>query len=120
LVLTPTTHASPTPNCSPANGPADCVAFLRRAHTWYRERGITIERVLSDNGNGYRSHAWAAACSELGIARRYTRSRRPQTHGKAEALVKTLLREWAYRFAYASSSHRGRALPSYVRWYNQH
>ena len=76
--------------------------------------------MLSDNGNGYRSHAWAAACAELGIARRYTRPRRPQTNGKAEALVKTLLREWAYRFAYPTSVHRARALPGYLRWYNKH
>ena len=87
---------------------------------WYWERGIGIERVLSDNGNGYRSHAWAAACAELRIARRYTRPRRPQTNGKAEALVKTLLREWAYRFAYLTSSYRARALPGYLRWYNLH
>jgi transposase InsO family protein len=83
----------------PGEGPNECVAFLGRAVAWYREQGIIVERVLSDNGNGYRSHAWAAACAELGIARRYTRPRRPQTNGKAEALVKTLLREWAYRFA---------------------
>lgn len=100
--------------------PADCVAFLGRAVGWYAERGITIERVLSDNGNGYRSFAWRDACTELNIQRRYTRPRRPQTNGKAEALVKTLLREWAYRFAYPSSVHRARALPGYLRWYNQH
>ena len=100
--------------------PADCVAFLRRAVAWYAEHGITIERVLSDNGNGYRSFAWRDACAELNIQRRYTRSRRPQTNGKAEPLVKTLLREWAYRFAYPSSTHRAQALPSYLRWYNQH
>ncbi len=104
----------------PSESPADCVAFLRRALTWYGERGITIERVLSDNGNGYRSCAWREACAELGIQRRYTRPRRPQTNGKAEALVKTLLREWAYRFAYPTSTHRARALPGYLRWYNQH
>jgi transposase InsO family protein len=104
----------------PSESPADCVAFLRRAVAWYADRGIAIERVLSDNGNGYRSHAWAAACAELGLARRYTRPRRPQTNGKAEALVKTLLREWAYRFAYPTSGHRARALPGYLRWYNQH
>lgn len=103
-----------------SESPADCVAFLRRAVAWYAERGVTIERVLSDNGNGYRSHAWAAVCADLAIERRYTRSRRPQTNGKAEALVKTLLREWAYRFAYPSSVHRARALPGYLRWYNQH
>ena len=103
-----------------SESPAACVAFLGRALAWYRERGIVVERVLSDNGNGYRSLAWAAACQELGIARRYTRPRRPQTNGKAEALVKTLLREWAHRFAYPSSVERARALSGYLRWYNQH
>jgi len=104
----------------PSESPADCVAFLRRAVNWYAERGVSIERVLSDNGNGYRSFAWRDACAKLGIQRRYTRPRRPQTNGKAEALVKTLLREWAYRFAYPSSTHRARALPGYLRWYNHH
>ena len=104
----------------PGERPADCVAFLRRAHGWYAREGITIERVISDNGNGYRSETWANACGELGIERRYTRPRRPQTNGKAEALVKTLLREWAYRFAYPTSAHRAKALAGYLRWYNRH
>jgi transposase InsO family protein len=104
----------------PSESPADCAAFLRRAHAWYAGQGVTLERVLSDNGNGYRSHAWTAACADLGIERRYTRPRRPQTNGKAEALVKTLLREWAYRFAYPTSVHRARALSGYLRWYNRH
>jgi transposase InsO family protein len=103
-----------------SESPLDCVAFLRRAQRWYRGQGITIERVLSDNGNGYRSHLWAETCAELEIERRYTRPRRPQTNGKAEALVKTLLREWAYRFAYPTSAHRARALAGYLRWYNRH
>ena len=104
----------------PSERPDDCVAFLRRAVAWYQEQGVTVERVLSDNGNGYRSFAWRDACAELGIQRRYTRPRRPQTNGKAEALIKTLLREWAYRFAYPTSTHRARALPGYLRWYNRH
>jgi transposase InsO family protein len=103
-----------------SESPVDCVAFLRRAVSWYREQGINVERVLSDNGNGYRSHTWTAACAELEIARRYTRPRRPQTNDKAEALVKTLLRECAYRFAYPTSAHRAQALPGYLRWYNRH
>ncbi|MGH3110607.1 MAG: IS481 family transposase [Gaiellaceae bacterium] len=103
-----------------SESPADCAAFLRRAVAFYAEHGIAVERVLSDNGNGYRSFAWRDVCAELGIQRRYTRPRRPQTNGKAEALVKTLLREWAYRFAYPTSMHRARALPGYVRWYNRH
>ena len=104
----------------PSESPADCVAFLRAAVAFYRQQGIVVERVLSDNGNGYRSFAWRDVCNELGIQRRYTRPRRPQTNGKAEALVKTLLREWAYRFAYPSSVHRARALSGYLRWYNRH
>jgi transposase InsO family protein len=103
-----------------SESPAACAAFLRRAVGWYREHGIAIERVLSDNGNGYRSRLWRATCAELGVARRRTRPRRPQTNGKAEALIKTLQREWAYRFAYHSSAHRGRALAGYIRWYNRH
>lgn len=103
-----------------SESPHDCVAFLRRAHAWYANQGISVERVLTDNGNGYRSYAWASACAELAIERRYTRPRRPQTNGKAEALVKTLLREWAYRFAYDSSAHRAKALAGYLRWYNRH
>jgi transposase InsO family protein len=104
----------------PSESPDDCVAFLRRAVSWYREQGVPVKRVLSDNGNGYRSHHWRTTCAELAIARRYTRPRRPQTNGKAEALIKTLQREWAYRFAYPSSAHRAHALPGYLRWYNQH
>jgi transposase InsO family protein len=92
----------------------------RRAHAWYAGQGFTIERVLSDNGNGYRSSAWATSCAALGIERRYTRPRRPQTNGKAEALVKTLLREWAYPFAYPTSAHRAKALAGYLCWYNRH
>jgi transposase InsO family protein len=104
----------------PSEHPHDCVAFLRRAVAWYQEQGVTVERVLSDNGNGYRSFAWRDTCAELDIQRRHTRPRRPQTNGKAEALVKTLLREWAYRFAYPTSAHRARALAGYLRWYNRH
>jgi len=97
----------------------DCSAFLARAVAWYREQGITIERVLSDNAKAYHSHLWRDTCVELGIQRRYTRPYSPWTNGKAEALIKTLLREWAYRFAYPSSGHRSQALPGFVRWYNK-
>jgi transposase InsO family protein len=96
-----------------------CAAFLRRACAWYREHGIFVERVLSDNAKPYHSHLWSATCAELGIARRYTRPYSPWTNGKAEALIKTLLREWAYRFAYPTSTHRSRALAGFLRWYNR-
>ncbi len=97
----------------------DCAAFLRRAVSWYAEQGIVIERVLSDNAKAYHSHLWRDTCAELEIERRYTRPYSPWTNGKAEALIKTLLREWAYRFAYPTSSHRSKALPGYLRWYNR-
>jgi transposase InsO family protein len=100
-------------------GPS-CAAFLRRAHAWYAERGITLERVLSDNAKAYHGQYWLAVCSELGINRRYTRPYSPWTNGKAEALIKTMLREWARRHAYPTSSHRARALSGYLRWYNNH
>ena len=95
-----------------------CAAFLRRAVAFYAERGILIERVLSDNAKAYHSHAWRDTCAELQIRRRYTRPYSPWTNGKAEALIKTMLREWAYRYAYPSSTQRTRALTGWVRWYN--
>jgi transposase InsO family protein len=96
-----------------------CAAFLRRAAAWYGEQGIRVERVLTDNAKAYHSQRWREVCAELGIARRYTRRYSPWTNGKAEALVKTLLNEWAYRFAYPSSEHRSRALAGFLRWYNR-
>ncbi len=97
----------------------DCAAFLQRAVAWYAAQGIVVERVLSDNAKAYHSHLWVDTCAELAIGRRYTRPYSPWTNGKAEALIKTLLREWAYRFAYPSSANRARALPGYTRWYNR-
>jgi transposase InsO family protein len=98
---------------------ASC-AFLERAVAWFADtHAITIERVLTDNGHAYRSHAWRDLCAELGIERRRTRPYTPRTNGKAEAFIGTALREWAYRYAYPTSAHRTRALPGWVRWYNR-
>ena len=91
-----------------------CCCFLARAVAWFAEQGVTIERVLSDNAKAYHSHRWRETCAELGLERRYTRPYRPRTNGKAEALIKTFLREWVYRFTYPSSGHRARALPGFV------
>jgi transposase InsO family protein len=96
-----------------------CTAFLRRAVAWYAEQGIPIERVLSDNAKAYHSYLWRDTCAELDIARRFTRPYTPRTNGKAEALIKTMLREWAYRYTYPSSHHRARALAGWIRWYNR-
>ena len=97
-----------------------CAAFLRRAVAWYASQGIAVERVLSDNAKAYHSHLWRDTCTELAIGRRFTRPYTPRTNGKAEALIKTMLREWAYRYAYPTSQHRARALSGWVRWYNKH
>jgi transposase InsO family protein len=82
----------------------------------YVEQGIAIERVLFDNAKAYHSQLWLDACLDLGIARRCTRPYSPWTNGKSEALIK--MREWAYRFAFPTSTHRSRALAGNVRWYN--
>jgi transposase InsO family protein len=97
-----------------------CAAFLRRAHGWYAERGIQIERVLTDNAKAYHGHDWTSTCDQLEIGRRYTKPYSPWTNGKAEALIKTMLREWAYRHTYPTSGHRARALSGWIRWYNNH
>lgn len=95
-------------------------AFLARAVRWFAAaHDIRIERVLTDNGHAYRSHAWRDRCAELGIERRRTRPYTPRTNGKAEAFIGTALREWAYRYAYPTSAHRTRALSGWVRWYNR-
>jgi transposase InsO family protein len=99
---------------------ADCCArFLERATRWYRDHGILIERVLTDNAKAYHARAWITTTEQLQLERRYTRAYRPRTNGKAERLIQTLLREWAYGRSYPSSSHRARALPGYLRWYNR-
>jgi transposase InsO family protein len=95
-----------------------CAAFLRNALVWFRRRGITVRRLLTDNGSGYRSRRFAGACRTWHLRHRFTRPYTPRTNGKAERFIQTLLREWAYHRAYASSARRTAALPRYVRFYN--
>jgi transposase InsO family protein len=95
-------------------------AFLRRACRWFTRRGVRIQRVLSDNGGGYLSRVFAAACQALTVAQRRTRPYRPQTNGKAERFIQTLLREWAYGRPYPSSLERQAALPAWLHYYNWH
>lgn len=92
--------------------------FLLRAVQAFARVGITVQRVLTDNGGNYRSFAFQAATSELGIGRRYTRPYRPQTNGKAEAFNKTLQREWAYRRPYLTNDERQAALTAFLDDYN--
>lgn len=99
---------------------ANCVAFLDRAVAWFADRGITIERVLTDNGNGYRSTAWADLCAELKIRHTRTRPYRPATNGKVERFNRTLLDEWAYARLWRSEASRARALDRWLHRYNHH
>lgn len=92
--------------------------FLARAVLAFSQAGIAVERVLTDNGGCYRSHAFMEAAETLGIQRRRTRPFRPQTNGKAEAFNKTLQREWAYRRPYTSNSERLLALVAFMDDYN--
>lgn len=96
---------------------ASCVQFLREAVAWYAGMGVKIERVMTDNGTGYKN-AFKAACDELGIRHIRTRPYTPQTNGKAERFVQTSLREWAYASAYESSAQRQAALQPFVDHYN--
>ena len=95
-------------------------AFLRRAVAWFRRRGVVIQRVLTDNGTGYRSTRFAAAVRRCRLRARRTRPYTPRTNGKAERFIKTMLREWAYVMPYATSAQRNRALPGWLHRYNWH
>lgn len=101
-------------------GTANCVAFLRRAVAWFAAQGIPIERILTDNGNGYRSRAWAELCAELGIKHSRTKPYRPATNGKVERFNRTLLDEWAYARVWRSEASRARALDRWLHRYNHH
>jgi transposase InsO family protein len=103
----------------PDESPATTAGFLHRASRFYAAHGIRIERVLTDNGGCYRSTAFAAACDELGIGHRFTRPYRPQTNGKAERLIRTLLGEWAYARPFHDTAERQALLPQFLDFYNR-
>ena len=94
-------------------------AFLRRALAWYRTLGIRVRRILTDNGSGYIGRRFAQEIEHLRVIHKRTRPFRPQTNGKAERFIQTLLREWAYPVAYLTSEVRARVLPRWLRHYNR-
>ena len=98
--------------------PAGAARALELAAIEFARLGVRIERVLTDNGGPYRSHAYAATLAELGARHKRTRPYRPQTNGKAERFIKTLLGEWAYARPYRSNEQRLAALPGWVDSYN--
>jgi transposase InsO family protein len=99
---------------------SSAIAFLRRAVAFFGRHGIVVERLLTDNGSPYRSTIHAIACRALGIRHLRTRPRRPQTNGKAERFIRTMLAEWAYAAIYGTSSERTAALDGFLWRYNYH
>jgi transposase InsO family protein len=96
------------------------VGFLHAAIAYYKTLGITVTRIMTDNGSCYKSFAFRDACNALGLKHIRTRSYTPKTNGKAERFIQTSLREWAYARAYPTSDHRKHALEPWLHNYNWH
>jgi len=97
-----------------------CVQFLWRTLAWFRRHGIRVRRLMTDNGSGYVAHVFAAASSSAHVRHLRIRPYTPRTNGKAERFIQTLLREWAYRRPYATSTARRSALRGWLHHYNWH
>lgn len=96
------------------------VPFLKAAVAYYKSLGVTVTRVMTDNGSCYKAFAFRDACRELGIKHIRTKPYTPKTNGKAERFIQTALREWAYAQAYLTSDQRGDELPVWLHKYNWH
>ena len=96
------------------------VAFLKAALVYYASLGVTVARVMTDNGSCYKARDFAAACKTLGLKHIRTKPYTPKTNGKAERFIQTALKEWAYAKAYPSSESRKRHLPNWTHMYNWH
>jgi len=99
---------------------ACAITFLKAAVAYYKSLGVTLERVMTDNGACYRAAAFRKACKRLGLRHIYTRPYTPRTNGKAERFIQTALREWAYARAYNTSRQRAADLPIWIHRYNWH
>ncbi len=98
----------------------DAVAFLKAAVAYYKSLGVTVTRVMTDNGGCYLGFAFAKACRDLGLKHIRTKPYTPKTNGKAERFIQTALREWAYAQAYPTSDRRAEELPVWLHRYNWH
>ncbi len=94
------------------------IGFLRRAIAFYERHGMQVQELLTDNGSAYKSSVHALACRALGIRHLRTRPRRPQTKGKAERFIRTMLAGWAYGAIYRDSAERTAALDGWLWTYN--
>jgi transposase InsO family protein len=104
----------------PSERKEDTTAFLERALAWLSRHGVTVERVMTDNGSAYRSKLFRQALSKAGARHVRTRPYTPRTNGKAERFIQTSLREWAYASNYASSDDRSQAIGPWTNAYNLH
>ena len=104
----------------PDENKQSAIAFLRAAVAYYASLGVTVARVMTDNGSCYKSFDFRDACRELGLRHIRTRPYTPQTNGKAERFIQTALREWAYAKAYTHSEGRIAELPIWLHRYNWH
>ena len=104
----------------PTERKTSAVAFLRATVAYYKSLGVTVERVMTDNGSCYKSFAFARACKRLRIKHIRTKPYTPQTNGKAERFIQTALREWAYATAFQTSQQRRAELPNWLHRYNWH
>jgi transposase InsO family protein len=95
-------------------------SFLAAATAYFALLGVSVQRVLTDNGKAFYSAVFAQACRDRGITQKFTRAYRPQTNGKAERFIQSALREWAYGRVYATSAQRNNALPIWTHFYNWH
>ncbi len=102
----------------PSEGQHDTTAFLERALAWLARHGVTVERVMTDNGSAYRSKLFANALQRAGARHIRTRPYTPRTNGKAERFIQTSLREWAYAKPYRSSAERSQAIGPWTHAYN--
>ena len=96
------------------------IAALKAVVAWYASLGITVERVMTDNGSCYRSKAFNKTCAALGLRHIFTKPYTPKTNGKAERFIQSSLREWAYARAYENSTQRAEQLPLWLHHYNWH
>jgi transposase InsO family protein len=99
---------------------SSAVPFLLATIKYFAQLGVTVRRVLTDNGSAFRSHAFARACRKLGLRHLFTRPYRPQTNGKAERFIQSALREWAYGVPYHHSAERATMLNRWIHHYNWH
>jgi transposase InsO family protein len=96
------------------------VPFLKAAVAYYKSLGVTVTRVMTDNGSCYKAFAFRDACRDLGLKHIRTKPYTPKTNGKAERFIQTALREWAYAHAYPTSDRRAKELPIWLHRYNWH